>query len=586
MLVAITAVLDLTGMSIGLWLAFYVLARGYRSGLTQRAFIILILAAGFFFAAYINVFNQVAGRAAWRAVLLIVALYFWYDLTRKLVPASDRARTRIPRWSSLILALAASIALLAVPNAFLREAGNALDIGQMAVELPFILYGLYMIWISVAMLYNDSLIRQAGLAHKYRFFFTATLIIAINVGHGVLSLAILPPQSRIIQDGLILAAIIVLGYSIARHQTFVERRTTFRDFQVSAVAVMGFAAIFGLTGLVLDFPPAEIGVLVALAVVSLGSYDFVRVALDGVLHRQVSSLRGQLMAAAGSAGNAAQPAEKFVAGLKTLCESIGAEGGLIGLPEKGGFQVAVSVQSLPKGDLFGKGLDLGQELVAGDPGSQGGLHWIAPCTWQGELLALVAVGPRRAGGAYNEGDLDLLSDFADQAALLLHFQGLQAAQRDQLSGLAVAFQSDQVLLQTGGEAIVDKLKQRPEKRLVDLVEDGLRNLSDYSYLGRSPLVEQLNIQGETHLIRGRGVRERMLELLDELRPTGQRPGEPLPREWYSFAVLHDAYVEDVPNREIMSRLYISEGTFNRARRNAIRAVARAVQDLQLVDSFG
>ncbi len=583
MLVAITALLDLVGMSICLWLAFYVLARGYRSGLTQRAFIILVLAAGFFFAAYNNVFFQVPGRAAWRAVLLILALYFWYDLTRKLVPASDRIRTRILRWASLILALAASIALVAVPNAFLREAGNALAIGQMAVALPFILYGLYMIEISVAMLYNHNLIRRAGLAHKYRFFFTATLIVAINVGHGVLSLAILPPQSRIVQDGLILAAIIVLGYSIARHQTFVERRTTFRDFQVSALAIMGFAAIFGLTGLVLDFPPAEIGVLVALAVVSLGGYDFVRVALDGVLHRQVSSLRSQLLAAARSAGNAAQPAEKFEAGLKTLCESIGAEGGLIGLPGKGGYQVAVSVQSLPRGEIFGQGLDLGQELVEGDSGSHSGLHWIAPCTWQGELLALVAVGPRRAGGAYNEGDLDLLTEFADQAALLLHLQGLQAAQGDRLSELAVAFQSNQVLLQTGGESIVDKLKLQPEKRLVDWVEDGLRNLSDYSYLGRSPLADHLHIQGETHLIRGRGVRERKLELLHGLRPAGERPGEPLPREWYSFTVLYDAYVGDVPNREIMSRLYISEGTFNRARRNAIRAVARAVQELQLGD---
>jgi DNA-binding CsgD family transcriptional regulator len=34
------------------------------------------------------------------------------------------------------------------------------------------------------------------------------------------------------------------------------------------------------------------------------------------------------------------------------------------------------------------------------------------------------------------------------------------------------------------------------------------------------------------------------------------------------------YVEGVQNREIMARLYISEGTFNRTRRNAIRGLAR------------
>jgi hypothetical protein len=223
----------------------------------------------------------------------------------------------------------------------------------------------------------------------------------------------------------------------------------------------------------------------------------------------------------------------------------------------------------------------GEDLFEVDAGTPEGLRWSAPCTWQGETLALVAVGPRRSGGVYNEGDLDLLAEFADQVALLLHLQNLQTAHGDRLSRLAVEYQANEVLLQTGGEAIRDKIKRRPDKETIGWVEDGLRNLADYSHLGRSPLVEQLHIEGETHLVRGQKLRERMLEILDTLRPTGQRPTEPLPREWYSFAVLHDAYVEDVPNREVMARLYISEGTFNRTRRNAVRAVARAVQEIQL-----
>jgi len=44
--------------------------------------------------------------------------------------------------------------------------------------------------------------------------------------------------------------------------------------------------------------------------------------------------------------------------------------------------------------------------------------------------------------------------------------------------------------------------------------------------------------------------------------------------WYNHVVLYDVYVEGVQNREIMARLYISEGTFNRTRRNAIRGLAR------------
>jgi hypothetical protein len=66
----------------------------------------------------------------------------------------------------------------------------------------------------------------------------------------------------------------------------------------------------------------------------------------------------------------------------------------------------------------------------------------------------------------------------------------------------------------------------------------------------------------------------LIEAIETLRPEGTRPKEPLPREWENYVVLHDAYIEGVANREIMARLYTSEGTFNRIRRKALRGVAR------------
>jgi hypothetical protein len=66
----------------------------------------------------------------------------------------------------------------------------------------------------------------------------------------------------------------------------------------------------------------------------------------------------------------------------------------------------------------------------------------------------------------------------------------------------------------------------------------------------------------------------LVEAIETLRPGGTRPKEPLPREWENYVVLHDAYIEGVANREIMARLYTSEGTFNRIRRKALRGVAR------------
>jgi hypothetical protein len=84
----------------------------------------------------------------------------------------------------------------------------------------------------------------------------------------------------------------------------------------------------------------------------------------------------------------------------------------------------------------------------------------------------------------------------------------------------------------------------------------------------------MGIQGESHVERGKRLQQLLTESIDAFRPAEKRPSEPLPRVWYNHAVLYDAYVEGVPNREIMARLYISEGTFHRTRRNALRGFAR------------
>ena len=68
-------------------------------------------------------------------------------------------------------------------------------------------------------------------------------------------------------------------------------------------------------------------------------------------------------------------------------------------------------------------------------------------------------------------------------------------------------------------------------------------------------------------------------VLDKLRPVGPQP-KALTREWVQYTILHDAYVLGELNRDIMAKLYISESSFNRARRRAVRGVARAVQELE------
>ena len=68
MLFNITLLVDLIAMATTLWGAFYLFARGFPSGIALRAASVLLLLAVFFFGAYNNLFHQVVGTAAWRAV--------------------------------------------------------------------------------------------------------------------------------------------------------------------------------------------------------------------------------------------------------------------------------------------------------------------------------------------------------------------------------------------------------------------------------------------------------------------------------------------------------------------------------------
>jgi hypothetical protein len=134
---------------------------------------------------------------------------------------------------------------------------------------------------------------------------------------------------------------------------------------------------------------------------------------------------------------------------------------------------------------------------------------------------------------------------------------------------------------TQGEAIIPAVEEMvktltphdPEMWFIKLVEEGLRKYPDFIVLGESPLVDYVGVKGESQIARGKQLQQLLHNAIESLRPTGSRPVEPLPRDWYNYVVLYDAYVEGVRNYEVMARLYISEGTFNRTRRNAVRGVA-------------
>jgi hypothetical protein len=71
------------------------------------------------------------------------------------------------------------------------------------------------------------------------------------------------------------------------------------------------------------------------------------------------------------------------------------------------------------------------------------------------------------------------------------------------------------------------------------------------------------------------LRNELDQAIERLRPAGARPapGTSAIGGWLHYLVLKEAYVDGRPNKQIMQRYLLSEGTFHRARRSAIDAIA-------------
>jgi hypothetical protein len=160
------------------------------------------------------------------------------------------------------------------------------------------------------------------------------------------------------------------------------------------------------------------------------------------------------------------------------------------------------------------------------------------------------------------------------------------ALRGQLSRLAARAtrQPDAVAALVEAREGLDQIvrAQEPDGWRV-IVEGALRHLNDLPLLAGHPLTERLppGRGGETALDRGGRLREELGAAIDRLRPGGSRPtpGQSLGAGgWLHHLVLYEAYVDGRPNKQVMQRYHLSEGTFHRARRRAIDALAADLRE--------
>lgn len=628
LLPAVTTLFDLVALAASLGLALYIVTRSPRSRISWLAALTLWCLALFFFhnALAIAMPGSSLLPRLQPTMLLVPAL--WFHLSIEL--AQDRAEQRGQTWAtattmrrfSIILAYAVGAALLLLsvfwfPDKVNPITSSGLHASRRSLDPLYPFTTVYVLTLASLALIN----LWQGYRHdsrevrrlQFRPLFIATLLAALGslyITAGTWLGIDLPELPRDIAYG---AAVALLGFAVARHNALVEGRVIKADLLYVLVTVGSLttaavllAELLYRGGHVFSFVTLVLVMVVTISALML--YDGVRTALDRLFYRdQFRQLRANLRSLANEAGAGLSLPEQLQAVLARLCATLSIEQGWIALAENGAF----IVQAAQGGVLVGQAIqrstvlcDEMEELApnprhasSGETGPEAlaGMVLLVPIAAGGSQLGVLVLGPQAAEKPYADEDLMLLDDVADQLASIIRTSRIQEENARAINAMVSDFREReramqrqvQEMLATGGAPAQSGLPGVSQEAFVGQVEDALRRLHDYPALGEHPL-GQLTIvrhnlgDSATHIDRGKALNKVLVQAIHQLQPDGVPPNPHTvpPREWHQFIVLHDSYVLDEPNRDIMSKLYIGEGTFNRTRRRALQGVARALQEME------
>ena len=576
MLFIITSIVDFLGMAVSLWLALYLLGRGYSSRITLRGVMVLAALSAFFLGSYISLYEQIPGLAIIRAISLTIGMAVWNDLTHKLLPSWYQKTQRSRVGTIYLLGCINIVLLLWTRIGFVNEQGDVLQMARLGIQPTDIVYGLFQLLTGAFILHNFRVGAKIGVRQQNRYFFVASVLVVSAVAYTLLALVFMSPIPRFIADALILSGVSILGVSVARYQVLIERRATFQDFPISALAVFALSDLYLFIAWQMGFSPIALILVTALAILTHSAYSLVREFLDRLRSKDESMFRQQLRRLDANVEGNASLKERLQSGLKLLCQILESTGAFIAVQEDSQYIVLASHHSIPVGDAVPLLENQCKEICQPSPEMVNQVTWLVPAFQDGDLVAVLGIGPLRSRLRYSEDDLDLLVEAADRIGTIIFLNNHKPAPRDRLKQIPPDTRSYEASLQARSNDLLTTLTTNPDPKFVKIVEDGLRNLTNFINLGQSSLQEHLGISGETHIEKGKAVQQQLIQAIEALRPGQDCQKEPIPREWHSYVVLHDAYWERIPNNDIMSKLYISEGTFHRTRRAAIRSVARVL----------
>ncbi|MFN2157418.1 MAG: GAF domain-containing protein [Anaerolineae bacterium] len=599
-----TSLVDLLALAASLWLGLYIVTRNPRARISWLASLTLWSLSGYFLDSFLHLNRPHEQMLAWwTGWTVLLSAPLWLHLC-VLLTHRESTWYRYLAWSGYLWAVVLVVAELATGDVLGVLSGEPFVYAT--AQQPGRWYPAVFALLVVAPLISIGLLYRAGrsdgrpLAGQRDVLVSAT---ALALAGGLyltssvwfsLRVAILPGQVALA------LALILLGYGVARYNALVEGRSTTADFAYALVAILAVIAVYLLVTYVsyrvFEIPFAVFIFVLMLVIVTHSLYEWGVTTLERLFfRRRYQQLRADLRAFAQEAE--AEDVEPLMSAiLRSLCESVGCTQGWIALADGMDSQVTAypAGQRMPQSEVLREVPDEVRyldEAVLRETGLSAAV--IVPLLAGGEALGTIVLVQRDGAAGWDEPrHRELLESVADQVASAVIVARQQRATAEQIELAVHAFREREHMLRqelqaaiaagsaTGGEEL-------SAARLRPLIEDALRHLYDYAYLGEQELadltVTGTYVEGEvdvvTNLDRGRALSQMLVDVIEKLRPPGPIPALPA-REWEQYTILHDAYVIGTLNREIMAKLYISESSFNRARRRAVRGVARAVAEME------
>jgi hypothetical protein len=610
-LFTITSIVDFIILALSVWLGLHILTRNPQKRISWLACGTLWSLGGSFLNSLVYLHAPPDSRVLpwWWGWGITIAVAFWFHISVTLI--SRRLNWKW-RWSVILVYFLALnfLAMQTYTNLFYEDMVLDLPVTHNVFLpgpfYPFVrLFLIFILAISTLNFWWMKRMSKVVLLQRHILILLVASCLAIlglvyeflSTGYG-LATPIWPG------DLCLGVGAALLGYGILQINTIHEGKMIRRDFLFSFIAiglvVIAYLLAAFFSRVTLGIPFVAFIFIIILAITSHSLVDWGRERLERYFYRSKAhpKLRQELREFSRTTTSDHDVQERLSALLISLCQSLNVSGGFISLREKDEMIVAVNW----KADELEKNLDavdLWQDeiqiLTPQKDVSKGGQpSVIIPLVAGSEQVGVIVLGTRTTAEIFDEDDFVILEDFADTVAGVIHGIRVQEEKLHQIQNLMEEVHEKERDLQSRmrGVLVADDLHPflnlMKESDAISEVEDALRHLNDFAYLGTHSLTNlsvirnYLEIEGDsviTHLDRARALHKLLIACIDKLKPLSLMPSPPS-KEWHQYVILYDCYVDSRLNRDVMGKLYIGEGTFNRARRRAVRAITRVLAEME------